>query len=90
MKSLKIMLAVVTAVLAVVALPAAAQDKPGGCTVKITGGLQQSFACSVELRNLNGWPLVIGGKSSLPYDFVTAANIALILFLDLQRRAGGL
>ena len=69
MKSLKIMLAVVTAVLAVVALPAAAQDKPGGCTVKITGGLQQSFACSVELRNLNGWTLVIGGKSSLPYDF---------------------
>jgi hypothetical protein len=69
MNSLEIMLAIATAVLPAVALPAAADNQPGGCTVKITGGLEQTFACTAELSNLNGWTLVVGGKSSLPYDF---------------------
>jgi hypothetical protein len=69
MNSLEIVLAIVTAVLPAVALPAAAETQLGGCTVKITGGLEQTFACKAELQNLNGWTLLIGGKSGLPYDF---------------------
>jgi hypothetical protein len=69
MRGLKMMLAIVVAVLAAVVLPAAAQTKPGGCTVRMTGGLEQTFACRAELQHLTGWFLVVGGSSSLPYDF---------------------
>ena len=69
MKSAKIMIAVGLAVLLAIASAAAGQAKSGTCTVKITGGLEQSFECSAELRNMNGWVLNIGGKSSLPFDF---------------------
>jgi hypothetical protein len=68
MNILGIVFAIVTAVLPA-ALPAAAATQPGGCTLKITGGLEQTFACTAELQNLNGWILIVGGKSSLPYDF---------------------
>jgi hypothetical protein len=58
-------------VLMAVAWPAAASaaDKPTGCTVKISGGLEQSFACRAELKKLNAWIFEIGGKSGLPFDF---------------------
>jgi hypothetical protein len=49
-------------------LSAEAKDE-GTCTVKISGGMERAFACSAELRDLNGWRLVIGGSSSLPVDF---------------------
>lgn len=67
MNNIRILLAVF-ALAFMPAVIATAKDE-GSCTVKITGGLEKSFACRAELQNLNGWILVLGGSSSLPVDF---------------------
>lgn len=71
MLRMKLLSATVAAVFSMAAFPAAATagDNPTGCTVKITGGLEQTFACRAELKKQNGWIFEIGGKSGLPFDF---------------------
>ena len=61
-------LLVVFAFALVPAVVASPKDE-GACKVKITGGMEKAFTCTAELRDLNGWRLVIGGSSSLPVDF---------------------
>lgn len=62
-------LTVVAVALMLVSTMTAAAKDDGSCKVKITGGVEREFICRAELRDLNGWILVLGGSSSLPVDF---------------------